>query len=439
MKKSNILVVLIAALVITLTSCKKEVGPDKQYTDIQRAGDFLHLVMKEWYFWYKQMPQVKASDYPDPYYLLEALRYRPVDRWSNVTDYNEFHAYYSGSFAGHGFTIGLDNSDKARIAMIYRQSPLYAEGVRRGWIVESVNGVNIAQLLASGDIAGYNTVMGPRKPNITNNFKFITPAGDTLSITSTKAEFTVNSVLEYDILNLASGKTGYLAFESFIETSYKELEDAFTLFVENDISQLILDLRYNSGGLLDVAVNLASYIAGNDESGKIFISVIHNDKQTRENGTIPFKTTGYSLNISKLAVITTRSTASASENVINGLTPYVEVKCFGDKTSGKPVGMYAFEDPKKLFVFLPITFQLLNANGYGDYFGGIEPYQYITDDITHDFGDPEELSLKAAIEYLETGGTKSAAKHLPFRPSLVVDEKPEWQKNLFIMKTEAAK
>jgi C-terminal processing protease CtpA/Prc len=431
----RIILPLILLLLLGVTSCKKEVDPIYVYTDQQRARDYLYRLMKEWYFWYKEMPVVNPTDYSDPYEILEALRYSPTDRWSYVADFDEFNAYYQGSFAGHGIVIILDGENKARIAQIYKRSPLYAEDVRRGWIVESVNGVDIAALMVAGNYAEYNNVMGPRQAGITNDFKFRNPLGEIVEISSTKAEFMVNSVLKYDILDLSTGKTGYLAFDSFIETSFDELEEAFTLFVANDIKQLILDLRYNSGGMLDVAIDLSSYTAGNDEADNLFIKVVHNDKRSNENSNIFFKETGYSLDIQKLAVITTRATASASEIVINGLVPYVDVKCFGDKTSGKPVGMYAFPDEKNKYYFLPITFQLLNAQNYGDYFNGIEPHTYVSDDLTRDFGDPEELSLKAVIEYLETGSTKSV---LPYqaKPQIFIDERPDWQKNIFIRRIE---
>jgi carboxyl-terminal processing protease len=432
MKKQIIFLLITSALI--LSACKKKVDPiddGPTYTEDMRARDILYNLMGEWYFWYKDMPTVVKNDYDDPYTLLNAMRYRPSDRWSFVTDYESFTSYYEGTFAGHGIRIGLDTAFKARIAMIYERSPLYPEGVRRGWIVKSVNGTDIAALLASGNYAQYDAVMGARQPGVVNTFVFTTPEGNDVSITSAKEQFQVNSVLKYDILDLSSGKTGYLAFEAFIEPSFRELEDAFALFITNQIKDLIIDLRYNSGGMLDVAIDLASYIAGNAEAGNIFIKAIHNDKKTSENESVLLKTTGYSLSIDRMAVITTRETASASENIINGLMPYVDVKCFGDTTNGKPVGMYAFSEEKQLYVFAPVTFQLVNADNYGDYFPGFFPHEYAPDDITRDFGDPDELSLKAAIEYLESGGKKSGRIY-EYKPAITVDERPDWQRNFFI-------
>lgn len=423
------IIYVVAALLLATTSCKKKVEPDD--TEAKRGRDILYGLMGDWYFWYKEMPQVTPTDYADANELLEAMRYRPIDRWSFVTDYESFTSYYEGSFAGHGIRIGLDDQNKARIAMIYRNSPLYPLQVRRGWIVKSVNGVDIAALLAAGNFQAYNTVMGAQEAGITNIFVFTKPDGTDIQISSKKAEFQVNSVLHYDTLNLSSGKTGYLAFEAFIEPSFAELEEAFGFFLQEGVRDMILDLRYNSGGMLDVADSLASYLAGNDNAGSVFVRSVHNDRKTSENRSDLLRSTSLPIDVRKLVVLTTRETASASENIINGMVPYTDVATIGDTTNGKPVGMYAFTDIKKVFVFAPITFQLVNAAGEGDFFDGIIPVQLVSDDITRDFGDRQELMLKAAIEYLETGGTKSATAG-GFRKTILAPGRPGWQKNLFI-------
>jgi carboxyl-terminal processing protease len=436
MKK--ILYTMLILLAITAGACKKEVEPVVTTSEEIRGRDLLYGLMTDWYYWYKVMPVVDPKDYSDAYTLMNAMRYKALDKWSFVTDYASFTAYYEGNFVGHGIRIGLDTEDKARIAMIYQRSPLYAEGVRRGWIVKSINGTDIAALLTAGDIATYNTVMQPQTAGIINNFVFTRPDGTDVSLASAKAEFDVNSVLKYDTLHLSNGVTGYLAFEAFIEPSFVELEEAFAFFKTNDIKDLILDLRYNSGGLLDVATELASYIAGNNNAGKVFTKSDHNDRHTSENSSELLISTGYSLNLTRLAVITTRETASASENVINGLLPYVDVKCFGDSTGGKPVGMYAFNDNEKKFIFAPVTFKLVNANNEGDYFDGFIPFILAPDDITRDFGDREELSVSAAIEYLEGGGAKGF--RLPvYSPSRLAPGRPAWQHNTFIRIPDSGK
>ena len=122
-------------------------------------------------------------------------------------------------------------------------------------------------------------------------------------------------------------------------------------------------------------------------------------------------------------MITTRSTASASEAVMNGLNPYINVVSIGDTTDGKPTGMMGWEVAKKYW-FWPVTFKLLNKNDEGEYFAGIAPAKYAGDDITHDFNDRNELCLKEAIHYLENPAL------FPQKVSGTFIVCPSFQKNL---------
>jgi hypothetical protein len=419
-------------IILTLfSSCKKEDPAPvivNELTDAM-ARDSLYYLMKQWYYWYDLMPSVNKADYPDPYKLLEAMRYKELDKWSFVADYNEFIAEMQGEFVGHGIRIGVDEDSIARIAMIYSKSPLYAEGVRRGWIVKSVNGYDIAKIIIKGDATAYNTAMGASTAGITNKFVFVKPDATEVEISSTKSSFTINSVLQYDTLKLSSGVTGYLAFESFIEPSPTELAVAFDFFNSCNIKDLILDLRYNSGGYLYVAQGLASEIAGKASynSGSVFAELQYNNKNLNQNYTYRFSDPVSNLSLTRLVVISTRLTASASEAVMNGLKPYMNVVSVGDTTNGKPVGMNGWSVGEKYF-YWPITFKIINKNNEGDYFGGIAPGKVVSDDITHDFGDRNELCLKEAIHYLETGSFSTKGS-TPFYCYPQYSEKPDWMNN----------
>lgn len=430
---------LISILVpLLFSSCKKEepAPVDNGNTGLTdaMARDSLYYLMNQWYYWYDKMPSVVKENYSDPYALMDAMRYEPLDKWSFVADYNEFIAEMQGTFVGHGFRIGLDDNDTARIAMIYSNSPLYTEGVRRGWIVEKINDVDIAPILKSGDAVTYNNLIGPGTAGITNKFLFKRPDGTEVTISSTKASFTVNSVLLYDTLHLSTGVTGHLVFESFIEPSVEELATAFAYFKANNVKDLILDLRYNSGGYLYVAQDLASMIAGNApaNANTVFGMLTYNNKHQDQNAAFKYVSTPYPLSLNRVVVITTRLTASASEAVMNGLVPLMNVVSIGDTTNGKPVGMNGWDVGQKYF-FWPVTFKIVNENDQGDYFNGIAPAEEVSDDITHDFSDRKELCLREAIHYLETGST--AAKSLRGIPKFYrnpqFSEKPSWMSNGF--------
>lgn len=439
--------ILVPILIIALTvSCKKDlVAPDNSSPGAvvtpEMARDTLYYIMKEWYYWYNK-PEAESvttsnkGNYDDPYLLLDAMRYKALDRWSFVADYDQFMAQMQGTFVGHGFSIGLDSASgkagNARIAMIYRNSPLYANGVRRGWIVKKINNTDVAQTLKSGN-AAYSALIGPGQAGITNIFVFQPPIGDPVTISSTKSTFQVNSVLAYDTLHLSTGVTGHLVFESFIEPSENELASAFKYFSENNVKNLIVDLRYNSGGLISVAQSLASYIAGNTHVGEVFLKFLYNDKHPEQNSSYPFKTTLYPLSLTRLVYITSRSTASASETVMNGLKPFLNIVSIGDTTDGKPTGMNGWGVGKKYAMF-PVTFKTVNSLNQGDFFDGFFPAKLSNDDIKHDFSDRKELCLKEAIYYLEKGSVSRSSKSLStVKPAPRFSEKPEWMNNAFIL------
>jgi C-terminal processing protease CtpA/Prc len=426
------LIYLILIIPVLFSSCNKEPDPpviiDNKLTDAM-ARDTLYFVMKQWYYWYNLMPAITKENYQDPYELMEAMRYKELDRWSFVADYEEFNAEMLGEFVGHGIRIGLDDAGKARIAMIYSRSPLYSEGVRRGWIIKSVNGYDLAKIIDDGDAVAYNDAMGPSTEGIINKFIFIKPDGAEVEISSAKSKFEINTVLHYDTLKLSSGITGHLVFESFITPSSQELETAFAFFKACNVSDLILDLRYNSGGYLYVAQDLASYIAGNSlaNAGSVFAALKYNAKNQNVNSSFRFKSTSSPLSLTRLMVITTRSTASASEAVMNGLKPFMNVVSVGDTTNGKPTGMNGWPVGEKYF-FWPVTFKIVNNKNEGEYFDGFAPGKVASDDITHDFDDRSEHCLKEAIRYLETGSF-STKDFTPFYRYPQYSEKPAWMNN----------
>jgi C-terminal processing protease CtpA/Prc len=428
---------LIAVLIIPLLSgCKKDPEPDPEpgSTLASRARDGLYDLMQYAYLWNNKMPTVKLSDYPGPKEILEALRNKPIDVYSLVLTWDEWTAFISGSVQGkHGITLSLDTADVVRVVNLYNKSDLWPRGVRRGWIVKKVNGTDLAPIFINAkqtrDWSAYNTLMGPATIGLTNTFLFQKPDGTEVTISSTKSSFTVNSVPAYTVIDLPSGKIGYLCFDSFIDPAEGELNEAFAFFKANNVTSLIIDLRYNGGGDLDRAQQLASLVMGAADTTKICYKLKYNSTVSPDwNQTYKFTKTANPLGVDRVVFITTRETASASEVVISALKPYIPVSLVGDTTYGKPVGMNIWgfpfpsdrtPEPNYKYAFAPITFEFVNASGWGGFYDGIVPDVLANDDITRDFGDPEELSVKAAIAILE--GTK-AASAVPFRRNIIRSE-----------------
>jgi C-terminal processing protease CtpA/Prc len=238
------------------------------------------------------------------------------------------------------------------------------------------------------------------------------PNGKDTLITDTKASFTLNTVIHYDTLHLKTGVTGHLVFEQFVRPSNAELENAFAFFRSTNINNIIVDLRYNGGGDLSVLQNLAAHIAGPSKFGQPFLKLTHNEvqKAPAKDRVVNFGSVTSYVNVGKMIVITTRGTASASEDLINGLKPFMEIKTIGDTTNGKPVGMEPFPLKKTGHVFVPITFTLLNTNDESDFYEGFAPEKYVPDDITCDWGDRNEACLKEAIYLLENGTVSPTAR-----------------------------
>ena len=381
------------------TGCEKD---DPPLSEEIRARDQLYKLMNDWYLWYDKMPDVDKSQYDTPEELLEAMRYLPKDVFSYITSWQEFESrMLEGKYIGHGFSWGFDDNGNARIIFIFKDSPLYNEEVRRGWIINKVNGTAITTENGS-------TIFGDKTVGYENTIEFITPADSTVSITTAKKEIQKNSVLYYDTLHINSTVTAHMVFQEFMQPSIEEFTDVFSFFNSTGVTEMILDLRYNPGGLTSVATLLASLITGENTAGEVFTKHIYNDKKSDENSSTIFEEQTNSLNLSRIIILTTGGTASASEALINGLEPYIDVVTIGGTTYGKPVGMRAFQYED--YVFLPITFRIANSMNKSDYYDGIQPDALCNDDFTRAFDNRKEACLKEAIYYLENGsfsGTKS--------------------------------
>jgi len=364
------------------------------------ANKQLLSVMKEYYLWYNQLPTVNASAYENPQELMEVLRVNPPDKWSYVTTKEEYESYFnSGTYYGFGFGNAFDSEGKLWIIYAFRSSPLRAKGIGRGWQISSVDGV-------APTVDNYSSLMGANKEGLSKTIGFISPEGASVTYTFSKAEISMNTVLLDSVYSIDSKKIGYLVLNSFIEPTYTELDNSFAKFKSEGVSDLVVDLRYNGGGSVDVSKYLASYIGGGKANEGVYATYTHNDKHPEFNNSIYFESFGNTLSIDKVVFITTSGTASASELVINGLKPYMTVALVGSKTHGKPVGMYVFEYKEIDWVFVPICFSLKNANGVGDYYDGLAVDVEASDDYTSPFGDVNEDSFSASLTYLGVSPVK---------------------------------
>jgi C-terminal processing protease CtpA/Prc len=263
----------------------------------------------------------------------------------------------------------------------------------------------VAALVSAGTIG---SAFGAADIGVTSDIVFEKPSGDRRTARMVKRVVTIPTVSLTRVIDDGGRKIGYLFFRNFVRPSEAALNDAFAALRTAGATELVLDLRYNGGGLVDIAVHLASLIGGVRTNGQVLLNYVHNDRVgPTYNKTTRFTNPEQALNLSRLVVITTRSSASASELIINSLRAYMPVTVIGDTTYGKPVGQYGFTFCDK--VLAAVSFSIKNANNEGDYFDGIPPTCAAPDDSTHQLGDPAEASLAEALGYLRTGSCSARA------------------------------
>ncbi|MBF0376179.1 MAG: hypothetical protein HQK72_01735 [Desulfamplus sp.] len=367
---------------------------------------WLYNRMKDIYYWYDKLPKIDSKKYSSPETLLEAIKYKKLDKWSYITNKNSYSSLFEeGKYIGIGYGTKYDDKGNLRISHVYPKSSADRAGVKRGWKLLIVNGKSVDEIQNNNL---WNEIYGEDRVGVVVNLQLEDLEGNIVEMSLLKEKVKIKTVFHYDTFNVDNKKIGYLVFMNFLQTSEDELENVFKYFKQNNVAELILDLRYNTGGLVSIAAHLASLVSGDDTDGKIFAAVKYNKKHRDQDFNYTFSKKTDSLNLSRIIVITGSSTCSASELVINGLNPFLDVITVGNTTCGKPVGMSSQFFCDK--VLQPITFETINDEGKGGYFKGIEPDYKISDDLTSEIGDPNETSLMESLYYLENGKFSSGSR-----------------------------
>lgn len=322
----------------------------------------------------------------------------------------------SGSSAGFGVRLSFDqDNNRLFILEAFENAPGFAAGIDRGTEILSIgtnasNLESVESLLTSGGPQAVVNALGPSDAGVARVLRFAQADGTVLEETIAKADFSLDPVSDrYGALIIEDGgrNVGYLNLRTFIVSdAAAQLRDAFQVFASNNVDELILDFRYNGGGLVSVAETLGD-LMGRDSIGQIFSQTVLREERSNNNATRLFETEMNALQPEALVLIGTRSTASASELVTNAMLPFVDasrVALVGDDTSGKPVGQFAFDLDECDLRVRAVTFQTLNANDEGDYFTGLASVMpntcRATDDFTRPLGDPAENSVATALDFL---------------------------------------
>jgi len=394
-----------------MVSCEHNIlNPEK--TKLTKST--LYEVMKDVYLWYDTIPEVNPDEYPSLQALLDAITAKPLDRWTSVMGTEDYYRLYDrAEYIGHGFGMVDDPAGNLWVGFVYDGTSAGMQGVERGWEILSINGVN------PGPGVNIDTLLGYDEVGIENTFQFRNKQGGITSLTLAKELVDINSVLYSDIIDVDGVKAGYLVYQHFLFESTSELDAIFKEFQENNVQEVIVDLRYNPGGQVNVAQYLASLIAGQKAIKGTFVKYEYSDKQSHLNLSRPFQDLEHTLTSTpeRVFFIATGRTASSSEALINGLSPYVDVFQVGDDSYGKPVGSISkiYSDS----TLIPIMFELYNRWDEGEYYDGLPADSYLEEDILIDFGDPDEILLKEVLYYIKnenwtgSGSKKSDREYWP--------------------------
>lgn len=383
------------AAIVLLSGCR-----DKDEKEGISSEDsiyvFIDEIMNSWYYWYQEVPEVDIFQYSEPADLLDALVYKPTDKWSFVDDTTTVNALFEeGVYFGIGFMMRFDASGNLYVIYVYENSEAYSHGIRKGNIIQTINGT----------VAKYFDDFDPFFDESPQTYTFEILDNNLMSheITLSKMEVSQNSVFSRKIFSHISGKTiGYLAYEDFLGYGEPELNEAFTYFKTNQINELIVDLRYNGGGYISLAQQMAEMIAPATVVNQEFVTYSHNAiVAPYYDTTYMFAEHELNLDLDRVFFITTQFSASASELVINSLEPYMDVYLIGSNTHGKPVGMYGFLF-HEWYVY-PITVTLRNADGYGDFFDGLPVDCTAGEALDKDWGDDTDPNIAQALYFIENG------------------------------------
>lgn len=382
---------------------------------------FAKAVIDEWYLFPGDVANgVNPANHTTVQSYIDALvapaRALNKDRFfTYITSIAEENAFFnSGSSAGFGVRLTYDPaSQDVIIAEAYENAPAFAAGIDRGTHIKAIgtssaNLRTVASIVAAEGTAGISNALGTSDPGVTRVLR-IADAGGTREVTVTKANYDLDPISDRNgakIITEGGHNYGYLNLRTFISSANPQLRAAFLNFRTQGITDVVIDLRYNGGGLVSTAELFGDLLGRDRTSSELFSQTNFRPSKSAENDRHFFAAQPESIAPTRIAFIGTGSTASASELVINGMLPYLgtNMTLVGANTYGKPVGQIALDKAECDDRIRVIAFATGNATGQSDYYSGLAPKISnscaAADDLSMPLGDPREASIRAAIDFL---------------------------------------
>tara|TARA_B110000444_G_scaffold258376_1_gene299094 strand:- start:5504 stop:6973 length:1470 start_codon:yes stop_codon:yes gene_type:complete len=434
--------------VFIILSCSKDKDDNLiELSDNLEISDFIWKGLNDFYYWQSDVPNLADSmvenqntysqfiyNNSEPESFFELLLYSN-DKFSwIVSDYVALENSLQGIVASNGLELGLTrqcsgcNDLVAYVKYVHPESDASLKNILRGDLFTVVNGFNLTMdnykdLLFNDNLMTYTISLSNYESGS------FTPIGQNITLTK-KENFEKNPIYVNEIVAAGSltgavtgtYKIGYLMYNQFVSSYEDELNDVFAEFRSENITELVLDLRYNRGGSINNCIVLSSLITG-QFNGKVFskqnwnskLNKYWEDKNEDLNdyfvGSLSNGMSLNSLNLQKLYVLTSSESASASELLINGLTSHIQVIQIGDTTVGKNVGSITIYDyldndgnknPNHKYAMQPIVLAIENSEGFSDYTEGLKPDHESKESVSQlgILGNPQETLFSKAIELI---------------------------------------
>lgn len=420
-------------LVAILVSCEKdEANPDSSKANILKVNKFIWEVMDEIYLWQAQMPRnIDINKEPDPIKYFDKLLYQD-DKWSFITD--DVEGLLNGfegreKTFGYSLTFGQFTGTQTYFAIVEYvnpSTPASEAGLQRGDLIVKINNKEITQ--SNYMELFYGSTISITKGVLTSSGIAL---GSTLSMTS--RDLAINPILLHKTMDVDGKKIGYIVYNQYITDYNTQLTSIFQEFRNQQVTDIVIDLRYNPGGYVDAAIHLCSILAPQSAVSTPAILIkkqwnqLYQNYWTQNNITEQLQTTfnkdvAVNLDLSRVYFLTSQGSASASELTITGLMPYMEVVTIGQTTSGKYTASSTFQptindkgdlDPDiKNWAIQPIIFKYANAAGLTDFKNGLTPNYEVEEVLVAEtvpqLGDMDEPFLAKAIQLITGNTTKSA-------------------------------
>lgn len=461
--------ILIALLCVNLffVSCRDKEADTRDFN--KYVNEWIHNNMSALYYWNTYLPAFRRStDSPSTYF--KTLIYKD-DRFSAVFEsyqdiLNELNGI-SAAEAGFEFQLSMESRTNQNVVgiVLYVKpgTPAATLGIKRGDLFRKING----QQITTANYSSLIDALFDSSASVALTFSEFSNGTFTDKAPTTVAKvngYKENPVFLDTVYTIQDKKIGYLVYNFFTNDAGNKsmeydlaLNEVFAGFRQNNITNLIVDLRYNHGGMMSSAVNLASMMVPNLTTGKVFSYTEYNNNYTNYFNSSEFKKSYPNENpfvdnfattidlpsprtdkiliqnvgnsLQKIYFLTGTGTASASEMVINGLKPFLPCVLIGDTTVGKNVGSTLINDEentKNQWAFMPIVLRYFNKDHQSDFIRGFAPDFRIDDDYAHQLGDTREALLAKAISQI-TGIQSAKAMQAPasvFRTDAVIYRKP---------------